>query len=556
MNIELLLLIASILIFSGILFGKVGSRFGIPALLLFLVTGMLFGVDGLGIQFQNMKMVQYLGIVSLSIILFTGGMGTNVAHIRPILKEGLMLSTVGVILTTLFSGLLIYIVTGHLIESITFSLPLSLLLAATMSSTDSASVFALLRSQNIQLKQNIKPALELESGSNDPMAYMLTIALISYVNAEGGSISVEWVVGQLLVQFLVGIAIGYVLGLVAVWILNHLNIHNDELYPITLLCIVLATYSMTALLGGNGYLAVYIAGLIVGNKKIEKVRTVHSFFDGITWLLQIILFILLGLLVNPHEMIHVALPALIIGLLMMFVARPAAVFLSLLPLRKFTLKARVFVSWVGLRGAAPILFATYPYVNTVPDSTPIFNIVFFVTILSLIFQGMTIKPLSVWLGLAKPAPAEGFFVGVEFPEETGTQMEERVVTEEMLENGNKLKELVLDDKELIILVNRKSHYIVPKGDLRLHPKDVLLVVSPQTIHPHESGLHPEFNLITRIKKSLNQNNREASVKARAKAIKALQIEKEKQKIFNTEPSAPSEPVEKKRFIPSQKTFFE
>ncbi len=505
MKIELLLLGASVLIFSGILFGKVGNKFGIPALLLFLITGMLFGEDGVGIRFQSMHTAQYVGTVALTIILFTGGMGTHISGIRPILKEGLMLSTVGVILTTFFTGLFIYWITGQLFSSLTFSLPLSFLLAATMSSTDSASVFAILRSQNIQLKQNLKPVLELESGSNDPMAYMLTTALIGYISLSDANVDALQIGFQFTTQFLVGGLLGFVMGYLSVWILNHLRIHNDELYPITLLCLVLATYSITAILKGNGFLAVYIMGLIVGNKRIEKNRTIHSFFDGITWLLQIILFILLGLLVNPHEMIHIAVPALTIGLLMMFVARPAAVFLSLLPIRKLSQKARLFISWVGLRGAAPILFATYPYIHTVPNSEHIFNIVFFVTILSLIFQGMTIKPLAVKLGLAQPAPAEGFFIGVEIPEETGTQMEERIITERMLQKGNKLKELEIEKDELIILVNRKSHYIIPKGDLRLHVNDVLLIVSPKTVDtPTNFKQITENNLINRIKRSLNQ----------------------------------------------------
>ena len=372
---ENILLIGSILLFVSIVVGKTGYRFGVPALLLFLLVGMLFGSDGLGLQFHNAKIAQFIGMVALSVILFSGGMDTKFKEIRPILSPGIVLSTVGVFLTALFTGLFIWYLSGMSWTNIHFPLITSLLLASTMSSTDSASVFAILRSQKMNLKHNLRPMLELESGSNDPMAYMLTIVLIQFIQSDG--MGTGNIIGSFIIQFLVGAAAGYILGKLAILILNKINIDNQSLYPILLLSFVFFTFAITDLLRGNGYLAVYIAGMMVGNHKITFRKEIATFMDGLTWLFQIIMFLMLGLLVNPHEMIEVAVVALLIGVFMIVIGRPLSVFLCLLPFRKITLKSRLFVSWVGLRGAVPIIFATYPVVANVEGSNMIFNIVFF-----------------------------------------------------------------------------------------------------------------------------------------------------------------------------------
>ena len=371
---ENILLIGSILLFVSIVVGKTGYRFGVPALLLFLLVGMLFGSDGLGLQFHNAKIAQFIGMVALSVILFSGGMHTKFKEIRPILSPGIVLSTVGVFLTALFTGLFIWYLSGMSWTNIHFPLITSLLLASTMSSTDSASVFAILRSQKMNLKHNLRPMLELESGSNDPMAYMLTIVLIQFIQSDG--MGTGNIIGSFIIQFLVGAAAGYILGKLAILILNKINIDNQSLYPILLLSFVFFTFAITDLLRGNGYLAVYIAGMMVGNHKITFRKEIATFMDGLTWLFQIIMFLMLGLLVNPHEMIEVAVVALLIGVFMIVIGRPLSVFLCLLPFRKITLKSRLFVSWVGLRGAVPIIFATYPVVANVEGSNMIFNIVF------------------------------------------------------------------------------------------------------------------------------------------------------------------------------------
>lgn len=474
---ENVLLVGSILLFVSIVVGKTGYRFGVPTLLLFLVVGMLFGSDGLGIQFHNAKEAQFIGMVALSIILFSGGMDTKFADIKPILGPGILLSTCGVLLTALFTGLFIWWLSGMSWTNIHFPLTISILLAATMSSTDSASVFAILRSQKMNLKHNLRPMLELESGSNDPMAYMLTIVMIqlSLSTAESG-----WghILGMFAVQFMVGAGAGYLLGKLAILMLNRLNIDNQALYPILLLSFVFFTFSITDLLHGNGYLAVYIAGMMVGNHRIMYRKEIYTFMDGLTWLFQIIMFLCLGLLVNPHEMLEVAAVALLIGVFMIVVGRPVSVWLCLLPFgRRITGRSRLFVSWVGLRGAVPIIFATYPVVHQVPGADAIFNIVFFITIVSLVVQGTTVSRMARRLGLSMPLEQTGNAFGVELPEEIDSDLRDMTVTAELLSRGSTLKELNLPKGTLVMIVKRGEEYLIPNGTLRLQLGDKLLLIS-------------------------------------------------------------------------------
>ena len=472
---ENILLIGSILLFVSIVVGKTGYRFGVPALLLFLLVGMLFGSDGLGLQFHNAKIAQFIGMVALSVILFSGGMDTKFKEIRPILSPGIVLSTVGVFLTALFTGLFIWYLSGMSWTNIHFPLITSLLLASTMSSTDSASVFAILRSQKMNLKHNLRPMLELESGSNDPMAYMLTIVLIQFIQSDG--MGTGNIIGSFIIQFLVGAAAGYILGKLAILILNKINIDNQSLYPILLLSFVFFTFAITDLLRGNGYLAVYIAGMMVGNQKITFRKEIATFMDGLTWLFQIIMFLMLGLLVNPHEMIEVAVVALLIGVFMIVIGRPLSVFLCLLPFRKITLKSRLFVSWVGLRGAVPIIFATYPVVANVEGSNMIFNIVFFITIVSLIVQGTSVSFVARLLHLSTPLEKTGNDFGVELPEEIDTDLSDMTITMEMLNEADTLKDMNLPKGTLVMIVKRGDEFLIPNGTLKLHVGDKLLLIS-------------------------------------------------------------------------------
>lgn len=469
------LLVGSIILFVSIVVSKTGYRFGIPTLLLFLFVGMFFGSDGLGLQFHNAGEAQFIGMVALSIILFTGGMDTKFSEIKPILSQGILLSTFGVLLTTIFTGFFIYWISGMSNTNIFMPLTTCLLLAATMSSTDSASVFNILRSQKMNLKYNLRPMLELESGSNDPMAYMLTIVLIQFIQSSG--MGVGAIFGSFAIQFIVGIAAGYLLGKLAVWIINKINLANQSLYPILLLSFIFFTFTLTDMIKGNGYLAVYIAGIIVGNSKIVYKKDILTFMDGMTWLFQIIMFISLGLLVNPHELVDIAIVATLIGIFMIILARPLSVFLCLLPFRKMNFKSKLFVSWVGLRGAVPIIFATYPVVANVEGSNQIFNIVFFITILSLVLQGTTISWVARLLHLDTPLQKTGNDFGVELPEEIDSNLHDLELTEEMLVNGDRLMDMNIPKGTLVMLVKRGDEFIIPNGSVQLHLGDKLLLIS-------------------------------------------------------------------------------
>lgn len=473
---ENFLLIGSVLIFISILISKAGYKFGIPTLFLFLLIGMFFGSDGLGIQFNSAEDAQLIGMMALSIILFSGGMDTKISEVRPVLVQGVLLSTVGVLLTTVLTGLFIYYISGWSSTSIQLSLLTSMLLAATMSSTDSASVFNLLRSQRMNLKYNLRPMLELESGSNDPMAYMLTIVLIQVIGS-GGDWSLGIVARDLGLQFLFGGVIGYAAGKFSVWLINKVNLSNASLYSILLLSLVFVTFTLTDLVKGNGYLAVYIAGVIVGNARLVNRKEINTFMNGLTWLVQIVMFLSLGLLVNPHEMLGMAGSALLIGVFMIVVARPLSVFACLLPFRKMSGKARLFVSWVGLRGAVPIIFATYPVVANIPGADSVFNVVFFITLLSLLLQGMTISTVARWLKLDLPLQREGSEFGVEIPEEIDTQLRDVTLSAEDLLDGNRLADMNLPAGTLVMLVKRGNEFMIPNGSLELYAGDKLLVIS-------------------------------------------------------------------------------
>ena len=487
-----LLLAAVILIFS-ILITKAGYKMGVPTLLIFLLVGMIFGEDGVGIRFSNYEVAQFIGMIALSIILFTGGMDTRFETIRPVLGPGLVLATLGVLLTTVFTGFFIYGVGFVFEKALSVPLAMALLLAATMSSTDSASVFSILRSQKLKLRHNLRPLLELESGSNDPMAYMLTIVMIQVVqNGGGADISVFHIVLTFVLQFAIGLIVGLLFGRVYVWIHNKLQLENKSLYQILIVGFIFLTFAITDMLGGNGYLAVYIAGIVVGNAglvkgtikvfgkvhtvfgstKIIERRSIDKLLDGLVWMVQIVMFLMLGLLVTPHNMLKMAIPAIIIGVFMIFVGRPLSVWISLLPFRKIGFKDKIFVSWVGLRGAAPIIFATYPFVNGVTGGEAIFNVVFFITLLSLIFQGTTIPFLAKHLHLGEKDTSGPVNFGVEIPEELNTAMEMQLV-----ENEAYLKDYPLPQGTLVMLVKRDHKYIVPNGKLFLKKGDKLLLIS-------------------------------------------------------------------------------
>lgn len=477
-SIEIILFTLSILFFLSILAGKAGYKFGVPTLLLFLTVGMLFGSDGVGIRFENIQLAQTIGSVALCIILFSGGMDTKIEDVKPILPQGVILATVGVLLTAIFTGIVVWYVLGKTMTSVGVGFLIALLLASTMSSTDSASVFSILRSKGLHLKNNLKPMLELESGSNDPMAYVLTITLIDLIQMDAEP-NYWLAIGNLLMQLVIGGIAGYLFGKLAVYVNNNLKIDNRSLYPILVFTFCIFIFSATYFLKGNGYLAVYIGGLVIGNSQFIHKRSSLNFFDGMAWMSQLLMFLTLGLLINPSELVPIIVPGLIISFVMIFLTRPLSVFLCLIPFTKMELKDKVFVSWVGLRGAVPIIFAITVLAAEVPHARLIFNIVFFCTLVSLIVQGTSLSQVAKWLGLAEEpnGSKELEIFDVEFSDEIKSVTSEIKVTENALADGNHLMDLKLPEKTIVVMVKRGGKYFVPNGRTTLYPDDMLLVIT-------------------------------------------------------------------------------
>jgi cell volume regulation protein A len=357
---------------------------------------------------------------------------------------------------------------------------LALLLASTMSSTDSASVFSILRSKKQGLKQNLRPLLELESGSNDPMAYMMTILLISVVSNTSSGVGLGMSVVFFVVQMVVGALSGYLIGRLAVWTINRIKLANHSLYSVLLLAFIFFSFAFTDLIKGNGYLAVYLSGLVIGNHKLEQKRPLTVFFDGFTWLMQIVMFLTLGLFVNSNELLEPRVLILggLVGAFMILVARPLTVFTCLLPFRKFTTKARLYVSWVGLRGAVPILFAIYPLMAHVENAGLLFNVVFLGTIISLLVQGTTVSGMANLLGLAYEERESAF--SVDMHQDMKSALTEVEVNETMLESGHTLKDITLPENTLVMMVCRDGEYFVPQGKTELKLGDKLLVISDRS----------------------------------------------------------------------------
>lgn len=423
-------------------------------------------------------LAQAIGTVALSIILFSGGMDTRISDIKPVIHQGIVLATLGVLLTTAITGFLVWWILEISFPVVEVGLLTSLLLAATMSSTDSASVFSILRSKGLNLKNNLKPMLELESGSNDPMAYILVLTLISLIKLDT-SANLSMIVADFFIQLIVGAVLGYMIGRLAVHTMNKLRIGNDSLYPILIFTFCIFTFSSTYFLHGNGYLAVYISGLVIGNSKFVHKRSSLNFFDGLAWMFQLLMFLTLGLLVNPHELVPIIIPGIIISLLLIFVSRPITVFITLLPFRKMSFRDKTFISWVGLRGAVPIIFAILPLAENIPNAKLIFNIVFFCTLISLLLQGTTLPLMAKWLKLSEDSLKINKLkeFDVVFSNDIKSITSEIEICSKILAKGNRLMDLSLPDKTLAVMVKRNNSYFVPTGKTELLEKDILLIIT-------------------------------------------------------------------------------
>ena len=473
---ENFVLVGALLLFVAVLAGKVAYRFGAPALLLFLGVGMLFGWDF--ISYRSADMTQFLGMIALCVILFTGGMDTSFEEIRPVIGPGIVLATAGVIVTAFILAGFVWLIAPWIGVEMPFAL--ALLLASTMSSTDAAAGFSILRSKKTGLKQHLRPLLELESGSNDPMAYMLTVLLIGALSSGSSHTGFGASLLFFLVQMVVGALSGYLIGRLAVWTINRIGLVNHSLYSVLLLAFIFFSFAFTDLIRGNGYLAVYLSGLVVGTHKIAQKRTLTVFFDGFTWLMQIIMFLTLGLFVNSNELLQpeVLLLGGAVGVFMIFVARPVTVFACLAPFRRFTTRARLYISWVGLRGAVPILFAIYPLMDHIEHAELLFNVVFLSTIISLVVQGTTVSGMANLLGLAYEEKESAFDVNMH--EDMKSALTEVEVNETMLEGGHTLKDITLPENTLVMMVCRNGEYFVPQGKTELRVGDKLLVITDRS----------------------------------------------------------------------------
>ena len=481
MQVEFWFLSLSLLFLVSIFTDRISYRLGVPALLLFLGVGMLFGPEGIGFTFNDTNAAEAFGTVAMCIILFSGGMDTKISDIQPVAGPGITLATLGVLITATVTGVIIWLVFGWLGGLATISLPMALLMASTMSSTDSASVFSILRTQNIGLKHNLRPMLELESGANDPMAYVLTITLIGIVLANTGDVTALTVVQDIFIQLVVGLALGFIFGRVVIWLMRKVQLNNESLYPLVVLTACIFIFAVTYYMKGNSYLAVYIGGLIIGNNKFTRKRQTKAFFDGLTWLSQLMMFLILGLLVQPSQLIQldVLLPCLIISMVMILVSRPISVFLCLIPFPQYDKRDAAFLSWVGLKGAVPIIFAIMCRAEGVPMADMIFNIVFLCTLLSLLIQGTSLSGMARRLNLAtEPVRLRKLrHFDLDLPDEIQSSATELEVTDAMLEQGNRLKDLHIPRQTLVIMVRRDEDFFVPTGQSELLPGDQLLLIT-------------------------------------------------------------------------------
>lgn len=429
---------------------------------------MLSGSEGIGgIYFDDPWTAQFLGSVALAYILFSGGLDTRWSDVKKVVKPAITLATLGVLITALLLGYFVHL---------TLKIPIleSLLLGAIVSSTDAAAVFSILRNRAVRLQGEIEPLLEFESGSNDPMAVLLTIGLTGMIT--NGNQSAFELIPFFVIQMSLGVAIGLLSGRFFAWLINRMNLKIEGLYTVFTIAIVLLIYGFTNTLNGNGFLAVYLAGLVLGNKNFIHKRTLRKFHDGLAWLMQILMFLTLGLLVFPSEIVPVTGIGLLISVFLILVARPVSVMISLIK-TDFNFKEKLMISWVGLRGAVPIILATFPLLAGVRNADLIFNIVFFVVITSSLIQGTTLSIMSKWLQVQNPLPVRS----------TRTLPQDIELTSDGALNifevhcgagacGQKIMDLDIPEEVLIVLIERDQAYIIPRGDMTVQEGDRLHVL--------------------------------------------------------------------------------
>lgn len=475
LSISTVVLLVGVLLLLGITSSKFSARLGMPVLVLFLGVGMLAGSEGLGgIPFEDYDFANSIGSVALALILFDGGLRTSVASVRSAWRPALSLSTVGVLLTSALTGLA---------AAWVLNVPLlhGMLLGGIIGSTDAAAVFSILRTSGLKLPERLTATLEVESGSNDPMAIFLTVGLIGVITGtadSAGALALLFVL-----QFGVGALAGIGVGLGAAWAVNRINLDHPGLYPILALAFGLLAFGLAAVLGGSGFLAVYLGGIVLGNRLVVFRRGIFLFHDAAAWLGQIVLFVMLGLLSFPSRLLAVAADGLLIALVLIFVARPFAVAVSALPFG-FRPKEVAFLSWVGLKGAVPITLATFPLMAGVEGGALLFNVVFFVVLISAVTQGWSLPAVARWLRLGQEAtPTPPLSVEINALRHVDGEIVDYTVAPSARVAGQLLRDLALPDGVVVTLVVRENEVIMPRGTTALRPGDHVFIAMRTRLKP-------------------------------------------------------------------------
>ena len=469
--VDQIIFVTAILLLIGIASSKFSSRIGLPVLVLFLVVGMLAGSEGIGgIDFENIPLAHGIGTVALAIILYDGGMRTSVHAFRMVLWPALLLATLGVLLTAMITGLAASWIAG-------LTLLHGLLLGSIVGSTDAAAVFSVLRAKGLNLKERLAALLEVESASNDPMAIFLTVGLLQILLGE---MELGFGLFRLfLLQMSIGALVGVVMGKATVWVVNRVDLDAAGLYPVLTAAAGLLAFGLAAVIGGSGFLAVYLAGIVIGNSRIVFQRGILHFHDGAAWLSQIAMFVLLGLLAFPSRLAGVATEGLLIAGVLIFVARPIAVGL-MLPWFGFNVREVALVSWVGLKGAVPIVLATFPLLLGLEGSDALFDIIFFVVLVSAVLQGWSLPPVARILGLqTEPKPEPPVSLEITSLRDVEGDIVAYDVTPQSRASGRSIRELALPDGAVVAMVVRDQQIIPPRGSTRIEPGDhVFLVLRP------------------------------------------------------------------------------
>jgi potassium/hydrogen antiporter len=473
--VDRLLFIASMLLLIGIASSKFSSRVGLPVLVLFLLVGMVAGEEGIGrIEFENYVLAHGIGTVALAVILFDGGLRTSRRAFRAVFGPAITLATAGVLITALVTGMVASALLG-------VSMLQGLLLGSIVGSTDAAAVFAVLRGRGVNLRKRLASTLEVESGSNDPMAIFLTVGILELL--RGGMTTPGAMLWFLLLQVVVGIGAGLLIGRASVFTINRVNLDAAGLYPLLTATAGLLAYSSAAVLGGSGFLSVYLAGIVIGNRRIVFQKGILHFHDGAAWLAQIAMFVMLGLLAFPSQVLQVAGAGLTVAMVLIFVARPLAVGV-LLPWFGFSVREVVFVAWVGLKGAVPIVLATYPLLFGMDGAFVLFNVVFFVVLVSAVLQGWSLPVVARWLRLQVDAPPPPpVSLEITSLRDVEGDIVEYTVTEQSRVAGRRIRETNLPEGAVVAMLVRGGEIIPPRGSTLIEAGDHLFLVMRPGVRP-------------------------------------------------------------------------